>query len=86
MKARPLGLPHSGDIAPTSAGGQGRVGAKGEIEEGAETKVPECAVELGAVLEGTASRGARSQGRGGATVSRLDTATEATVLLQGQAG
>jgi len=36
-----VGRAHSGDIVPTGAGGQGRVGAKGEIEEGAETKVPE---------------------------------------------
>jgi hypothetical protein len=49
MKARPLGVPIP---VTTGAGGQGRVGAKGEIEEGAETKVPECAVELGGCSQG----------------------------------
>lgn len=31
-----VGRAHSGDIVPTGAGGKRRVGAKGEIEEGAE--------------------------------------------------
>ena len=64
----------------------GRASAKGEIEEDAETKVPECAVELGAVLEGTREPRARDlKVGGGATASRLDIATEAAALLQGQA-
>jgi hypothetical protein len=58
MKGEAVGRAHSGDIVPTGAAGQGRVGAKGEIEEGAETKVRECAVEVGLFPRVPASRAA----------------------------